>query len=74
MNILFRLGVQRLVQELLGQEITDYLGRDCYESREEGNKGFRNGYKKRQLNSAEGEMPVLFPRLRALKKLTDLNY
>ncbi len=64
MNTLFRLGAQRLIQELLEQEVTDYLGRDRYERSEEGNKGFRNGYKKRQLNSTEGKIPVHLPQVR----------
>ena len=62
-NTLFLLGAQRLIQELLEQEATDYLGRERYERSDE-NKGLRNGYKERQLKSAEGLIPVFLPQLR----------
>jgi len=61
-NTLFLLGAQRLIQELLEQEATDYLGRERYE-RSENSKGLRNGYKERQLKSAEGRIPVFLPQL-----------
>jgi len=63
-NTLFLLGAQRLIQELLEQEATDYLGRERYERSGEDNKGLRNGYKERQLKSAEGRIPVFLPQLR----------
>jgi len=47
-NTLFLLGAQRLIQALLEQEATDYLGRDSYQRSEE-KKGLRKGYKERQL-------------------------
>lgn len=62
-NTLFLLGAQRLIQELLEQEATDYLGRERYERSEE-QKGLRNGYKERQLKSAEGMIPIFLPQLR----------
>jgi transposase-like protein len=31
-------------QEMLEQEVTDYLGRERYERREEEQQGYRNGY------------------------------
>jgi len=62
-NTLFLLGAQRLIQELLEQEATDYLGRERHERSDE-NKGLRNGYKERQLKSAEGLIPVFLPQLR----------
>ena len=62
-NTLFLLGAQRLIQELLEQEATDYLGRERYERSEE-QKGLRNGYKERQLKSAEGLIPIFLPQVR----------
>lgn len=62
-NTLFLLGAQRLIQELLEQEATDYLGRERYERSDE-KKGLRNGYKERGLKSAEGPIPVFLPQLR----------
>ncbi|MEW6307623.1 MAG: IS256 family transposase, partial [Bacillota bacterium] len=46
-STLLRLVAQRLVQELLEQEVTDFLGRGHYEHREEEqpHRGYRNGYK-----------------------------
>jgi transposase-like protein len=63
-NTLFLLGAQRLIQELLEQEATDYLGRERYERSGENSKGLRNGYKERHLKSAEGRIPVFLPQLR----------
>lgn len=41
---LIMLGTQHLAQEMLEQEVTDYLGRGHYERREEGqeHQGYRN--------------------------------
>lgn len=65
-TILFRLGAQRLVQELLEQEVTDFLGRDYYQRRDEneGNNGYRSGYKERSIKTAEGKIPVYRPQVR----------
>lgn len=65
-NTLFLLGAQRLVQELLEQETTDFLGRERYERRDDENpqKGFRNGYKERKVKTAEGQIPVHLPQIR----------
>ena len=62
-NTLFLLGAQRLIQELLEQEATDYLGRERYERNPE-NKGQCNGYKEQKIKSAEGLIPVFLPQLR----------
>jgi len=35
-TVVFRLGVGRLVQELLEQEVSDHLGRERYQRREPG--------------------------------------
>lgn len=65
-STLLRLGAQRLVQELLEQEVTDFLGRGHYEHREEEqpHRGYRNGYKPGRIRSAEGEIPLSVPQLR----------
>ena len=59
---------QRLIQELLEQEATDYLGRERYERSGENSKGLRNGYKERHLKSAEGRIPVFLPSLGTPKR------
>ncbi len=63
---LFRLGAQRLIQELLEQEVTDFLGREHYQRRveENDNNGFRSGYKERFVKTAEGKIPVYRPQVR----------
>jgi len=52
-----------LIQERLEQEASEHLGRERYERSEE-KKGLRNGYKERQLKSAEVLIPVFLPQLR----------
>jgi len=65
-STLIRLGAQRVVQELLEQEVTDHLERGHYERAEatEPHRGYRNGYKPRQLRTAEGALPVWRPQVR----------
>ncbi|HWP03554.1 MAG TPA: transposase [Gemmatimonadaceae bacterium] len=67
-SALIRLGAQRVVQELLEQEVTDHLERGPYERAEasEPHRGYRNGYKPRQLRTAEGVLPVWRPQVRAV--------
>ena len=63
-STLFLLGAQRLVQELLEEEVTDFLGREHYERRDDGQNGSRNGYKERSIKTAEGKIPVEQPQVR----------
>jgi len=65
-SALIRLGAQRVVQELLEQEVTDHLERGHYERAEptESHRGYRNGYKPRQIRTAEGAVPVWRPQVR----------
>ena len=61
---LVRLGARKLIQELLEAEVTETLGRAPYERREAGADGYRNGYKRRRLDTAEGRVPVDVPQVR----------
>jgi len=63
---LVRLGAQRLIQEMLEEEVTDYLGRDHYERRKADEKftGYRNGYAERAVKTAEGKILVYVPQIR----------
>lgn len=66
LNELIRLGATRLVQEILEQEVEDFLGRGHYEHRK-GNvefRGYRNGYREKNLETAEGSITVSVPQLR----------
>jgi transposase-like protein len=51
---IIRLGVERLVQELLEQEVTDYLERDHYQRRRPGkeHRDYRNGYEPGRMRTA----------------------
>ncbi len=53
-NELVRLGATKLIQELLEAQVTEALGRAPYERRGENTQGYRNGYKQRRLDTAEG--------------------
>ena len=59
-----RLAVQEMVQQVLEQEVTDYLGRERYEW-QPGVTGYRNGYKPGRVRSAEGEIAFAVPQVRA---------
>ncbi len=63
---LMRLGAQRFVQELVEREVTSFLGRDHYARREDGEelRGYRNGYRPKSMNTAEGALPVQMPQVR----------
>ena len=65
-TVIIRLGVERLVQELLEQEETDYLEREHYERRrpEQEHRGYRNGYERGRIRTAEGEIVVQVPQVR----------
>jgi putative transposase len=65
-SLIFRLGVERLAQELLEQEATDYLEREHYQRRrpEQEHRGYRNGYEPRRIRTAEGEIVVQVPQVR----------
>ena len=59
-----RLGKQLLIQELLEQEVKDFLGRDHYERSRGEFKGYRNGYEPRKLKDVEGELELMIPQVR----------
>ena len=58
-----RLAVQKVVQQAIEQEVTDYLGRERYE-RQPDVTGYRNGYKPSHIRSAEGQIPLEVPQVR----------
>lgn len=63
---LILLGAQHLGQEMLEQEVTDYLGRGHYERSEEGEEhlGYRNGYRSANMDTAEGRVQLQVPQVR----------
>jgi transposase-like protein len=58
-----RLAVQKVVQEAVEQEVTDFLGRERYERQPEP-VGYRNGYKPGRIRSAEGDILLQVPQVR----------
>ena len=64
MREFLRLGKQLLIQELLEQEVKDFLGRDHYERSKGDLKGYRNGYEPRKLKDTEGELELMIPQVR----------
>ena len=62
-----RCQVQRLIQELLGEEVTEFLGRGQPARRSllESSPGYRNGHgKPRRLTLSSGTIKVRRPRVR----------
>ena len=60
-----KLGKQLLIQQLLEQEVEDFLGRGHYERRKDGEfKGYRNGYEPRKLKDVMGELELMIPQVR----------
>lgn len=58
-----KLAAEMVVQQVLEQEVSDYLGRERYERQPEVT-GYRNGYKPGRIRSAEGELEVAVPQVR----------
>ena len=65
-SMIVRLGIERVVQEMVEQEVTDYLERDHYQRRrpEQEHRGYRNGYEPGRIRTAEGEIVVQVPQVR----------
>ena len=66
MSEIIRKGAELVLQEMLEQEATEFLGRKRYErSNGDGKgKGYRNGYEPRRIKTSEGEIRVEQPQLR----------
>src|SRR6266478_3067165 len=65
-----RQGVQRLLQQLLEEEVEEVLGRRRYERRDgvDATPGYRNGFgKPRRLSAMAGTITLRRPRVRALE-------
>jgi putative transposase len=65
-SLVVRLGIERVVQEMVEQEVTDYLERGHYQRRrpEQKHRGYRNGYEPGRIRTAEGEIVVQVPQVR----------
>ena len=67
-----RLGARRAIQELLEQEVSEILGRGRYERKGDQSGGYRNGYKQRRLDCAEGRLDVELPQVRGTSQKPQL--
>jgi putative transposase len=61
---IIRKSVKKMVQEILEQEVQDYLGRGYYERNSESRSGHRNGYESKRIKTAEGKVVIDVPQLR----------
>jgi transposase-like protein len=61
---LVRLSIRRVVEEALEAATKDLLERDYYERRQEGEQGYRNGYRESRLKTSEGEVAYAVPQVR----------
>ena len=59
-----RLGARYMLQVALEQEVQEFLGRGHYKRGHRINDGYRNGYKPRNLKSANGILQVAIPQVR----------
>jgi len=61
---LVRLAVRLIIEEALDAEVTDALSRERYEPAAGGGKGYRNGYRRGTVKTAEGAVDYAAPQLR----------
>jgi putative transposase len=62
---LAKLGARLIIQRAVEDEFDAWLGRARYERRPEAPPGLRNGFRPRRLQTAEGELSVEMPQVRA---------
>ena len=61
---LARLGARLIIQRAVEDEFDAWLGRARYERRPEHQRGLRNGFRPRKLQTAEGELSFEIPQVR----------
>src|SRR2546423_4785781 len=59
-----RLGARLIIQRAVEEEFDTWLGRARYERRPERQRGLRNGFRPRRVQTAEGELLIEFPQAR----------
>ena len=62
---LAKLGARLIIQRAVEDEFDAWLGRARYERRPEAPPGLRNGFRARRVQTAEGELSVEIPQVRA---------
>src|SRR5205814_6672072 len=61
---LARLGARLIIQRAVEDEFDAWLGRARYERRPDYQRGLRNGFRPRRVQTAEGELQVEIPQVR----------
>src|SRR3979409_2263367 len=61
---LARLGARLIIQRAVEDEFDAWLGRARYERRPEWQRGLRNGFRPRKVQTGEGELQVDVPQVR----------
>ena len=61
---LAKLGARLIIKRAVEDEFDAWLGRARYERRPEQQRGLRNGFRPRKLQTAEGELEVEIPQIR----------
>src|SRR3989440_10464710 len=61
---LARLGARLIIQRAVEEEFDTWLGRARYERRPERQRGLRNGFRPRHVQTAEGELRIEIPQAR----------
>lgn len=64
LEVLIEKSVRMVMQKILEQEVTDYLGRGYFERNAEIRRGYRNGYEPKRLKTAEGKIDLQAPQVR----------
>jgi transposase-like protein len=59
-----RLGARLIIQRAVEEEFDQWLGRARYERRPERQRGLRNGFRPRHVQTAEGELRIEVPQTR----------
>ena len=61
---LAKLGARLIIQRAVEEEFDAWLGRARYERRPDDQRGLRNGFRPRRVQTAEGELSVEMPQVR----------
>jgi transposase-like protein len=69
---LIKLAMEKIIQEILENEVSDFTGRDYYKHNQKTN-GYRNGYEPSTLKTAEGSVVIQRPQVRDGEKPFESN-
>lgn len=61
-----KMGLVKLISEIVEREVTEFLGRDYYQRRcdDQPHRGYRNGYREKPFKTGEGSVKVPIARVR----------